>query len=126
MTEHQKKLLKDYGPRFVDRSGNIMNEFLHLAADACSVLTDAEWKNCAESITKTVDELGKVRNIVAKRLEEVAEEDEKTFEEIMDQAFSKDPEEAFQGSIKLARLSGVPEDEILKSQEDIDRFFLGE
>lgn len=49
-----------------------------------------------------------------------------SFEEIMKQAFSEDPKEAFEGSIKLARYSGVPEDDILKSKEEIDRFFLCE
>ena len=34
----------DYGPRFVDRSGDIMDEMLHLSADACSVMTDEEWR----------------------------------------------------------------------------------
>lgn len=73
MTERQIKLIKDYGPRFVERSGNIMDEFLHLSADAASVLTDAEWKDCAEAINKVIDELGKVRRIVYSRVEEVGE-----------------------------------------------------
>lgn len=51
---------------------------------------------------------------------------DKIYEEIMKKAFSEDPETAFQGSIELARYSGVPEDDILKSKEEIDRFFLGE
>ena len=68
-----------------------------------------------------------IRNEVkVEMLTKQVEHAEKAFEEVMNQAFSKDPEEAFQGSIKLARTNGVPEDQILKSKEDIDRFFLGE
>ena len=48
------------------------------------------------------------------------------FENVAEQAFSKDPKVAFEGSVKLARMCGVPENEILKSKEDIDRLFLGE
>lgn len=70
LTERQKKLLKDYGPRFIDRSSKMSTEFLHLAADAASVLTDEEWKQCAEAGTAFMTELYKVQNIVVKRLDE--------------------------------------------------------
>lgn len=74
MTERNRKLVMDYGPRFVDRSGDIMDEMLHLSADACSVMTDEEWRNCAEAMIKFVEELKKVRNLVEHRLEEAGVE----------------------------------------------------
>ena len=49
-----------------------------------------------------------------------------TYEKILNKAFSSDPNEAFEYSVKLARHGGVPEDKILKSVEEIDKFFLGE
>lgn len=64
----------DYGPRFVDRSGDIMDEMLHLSADARSVMTDEEWRNCAEAMIKFIEELKKVRNLVEHRLEEAGVE----------------------------------------------------
>ena len=47
------------------------------------------------------------------------------YEKILKKAFSEDPKEAFEGSVELARYSGVPEDQILKSKEEIDQFFTG-
>lgn len=71
MTEHQKKLVMDYGPRFVDRSGDIIDQLLYLTSDAVSVLTDEEWKKCAESMTTFMNDLQKVRLIVFERVEEL-------------------------------------------------------
>ena len=68
LNERNMKLMKDYGPKFIDRSGDIDTACLHLAADACSVMTDDEWKNCAESMTKFIEELHKVRKLVANRM----------------------------------------------------------
>ena len=48
------------------------------------------------------------------------------FKRILEKSNSKDPKEAFEGSIEMARYCGVPEDKILKSKEEIDRYFLGE
>ena len=70
LTDRQKKLVEEYGPRFYRRSRDIQNEFLHLSADAASVLTDEEWKECAEAITKVVDELQRVEVIVHDRMKE--------------------------------------------------------
>lgn len=53
-------------------------------------------------------------------------EKDETYKKISKKAFSKDPNEAFEGSIELARYFGVPENQILKSKEEIDRFFMGE
>ena len=75
MTERDKKLVKDYGPRFIDRSGNIMDDLLYLAADAYSVMTDDEWRNCAKALEQFSMELNKVRTLVFNRLEEVEKED---------------------------------------------------
>lgn len=69
MTAHQEKLVKEYGPMFLDRSGDILDSLLHLSGEAASVLTDGEWKKCAESMETFVDELSKVREIVFERLE---------------------------------------------------------
>ncbi len=71
MDERQKKLLVDYGPRFVERSGEILNSMLHLAADAQSCLSDEEWKKCSEAYLRFFDELQNVRLIVFERLDEV-------------------------------------------------------
>lgn len=48
----------------------------------------------------------------------------KQYMEILDRAFSPDIETAFSGSIELAREMGVPEDEILDTEEKILAFFL--
>lgn len=47
-------------------------------------------------------------------------------EELTTMSFSDDSDIAFEASIELARLSGVSENKILKSLEDVDKFFLGE
>ena len=76
MTERQKKLVKDYGPKFVAESHIIKDRILYLSGDAASVLTDAEWLKCAEAMTKFVEELNKVEDIVTKRVEETLNEGE--------------------------------------------------
>ena len=43
----------------------------------------------------------------------------------MDRAFAPDIRIAFEGSIELARLTGVPYEEILDTPEKIDEYFLG-
>jgi hypothetical protein len=43
---------------------------------------------------------------------------------LLDKAFSPDYEEAFNGSIALAKYVGVPTDDILKSKSEIDHYFL--
>lgn len=70
LTERQKKLVNDYGPRFCKRTHEIMDQFLYLCADAVSILTDEEWRECGESIEKTISELKKVQKIVVNRLKE--------------------------------------------------------
>lgn len=70
LNERNMKLMKEYGPQFIDRSGDIDTACLHLGAVACSVMTDAEWKNCAESMIKFIEELHRVRELVANRMEE--------------------------------------------------------
>ena len=70
LTDRQKRLINEFGPSFYRRSIDIQTEFLHLSADAASVLTDAEWKGCAEAINKVVDELKKANEIVHNRLKE--------------------------------------------------------
>lgn len=71
MTEKQKQLVKDYGPKFLERSYEIKNEFLYLPADAISVLTDSEWKPCADRLVEFLKELNKVELIVKDRLKEI-------------------------------------------------------
>lgn len=47
----------------------------------------------------------------------------KVFYKLLEVAFSPDYEMAFQGAINLARYLGVPEEEILKNEKDIDVYF---
>lgn len=70
MNKRDIKLLEDYGPRFMERSGDILTECLHLATDAYSVMTDEEWKECAEAMTAFENELTKIRRMVYKRMKE--------------------------------------------------------
>lgn len=70
MTERQKKLVNDYGPRFYSRSRKIENEFLHLTADAVSVLTDEEFESLGAAIDTVIMELKKAQEIVKLRLKE--------------------------------------------------------
>lgn len=51
-------------------------------------------------------------------------EDTKDFEELMKKAMSEDANESFKASIELARICGVPEKDILKSEKEIDSLFL--
>lgn len=46
------------------------------------------------------------------------------FRSVVDLAFDKDINISFAGSIALARMTGVQEEQILKNKEEIDRFFL--
>ena len=52
------------------------------------------------------------------------QKDLQKFKETVKKAFSEDPNEAFEGSIELSKLIGVPEDKILKSLEEVDELFL--
>lgn len=70
MTERQKKLVRDYGPRFLERAHKIKTEFLYLPSDAISVLTDEEWRLCAEQLVTFLEELNKVEELVVSRIEE--------------------------------------------------------
>lgn len=70
MTERQKKLVNEYGPRFYMRNKKIRDEFLYLCADAASVLTDEEWKRCSEAIETVISELKEANKIVKNRLKE--------------------------------------------------------
>ena len=89
----------------------------------------------SESFMKSREEAEKIREEETKRRERYNNV-KKTFErmvgrsiskeELMTMSFSDDADLAFEASIELARLSGVAEDKILKSLEDIDKFFLGE
>lgn len=69
MTAHQEKLVKEYGPMFLDRSEDILTSLLYLSGEAASILTDGEWKKCSKSMEAFVYELSKVREIVFERLE---------------------------------------------------------
>ena len=51
-------------------------------------------------------------------------EDIKDFEELMKRVMSEDANESFNASIDLARICGVPEEDILKSVKEIDSLFL--
>lgn len=51
-------------------------------------------------------------------------ENTKDFEELMKKVDSVDAEEQFKASIELARICGVPEKDILKSEKEIDSLFL--
>ena len=74
MNKRQEKLVKDYGPVCFNRMSRILDELQYLAADAQSVLTDVEWKNCGEEMIRFKKELMKVREMVFNRMEEVGAE----------------------------------------------------
>ena len=52
------------------------------------------------------------------------QEDAAWFRSLIDKAFSPDIRSALQNSAELARASGVKEEEILKTVEDVDAFFI--
>ena len=76
MDERQKKLVKDYGSRTFKRISRMIDDCLYLPADALSVLTDEEWKSCAEAMARLQNELSKVRRLVWDRMEEAGVEPE--------------------------------------------------
>lgn len=76
MTERQKGLVKDYGPRFIARLRIIQTEMMKLAPDALSVFTDEEWAECAKAMNKFEDELNKLEGIASDRVEETLNEGE--------------------------------------------------
>jgi hypothetical protein len=71
MDDRQKKLVEEFGPRFRKRCVHIETEFLYLVADAASVLTDAEFKECGKAIEKVMSELNRVREIAVSKMIEV-------------------------------------------------------
>ena len=89
----------------------------------------------SESFMKSREESEKIREEEIKRRERYNNV-KKTFErmvgrsiskeELTIMSFSDDADLAFEASIESARLSGVSENKILKSLEDVDKFFLGE
>ena len=46
------------------------------------------------------------------------------FKTLIDKAFSTNIQMSLSGSIELARAVGVPEEELLETEEDINAFFL--
>lgn len=70
MTERQKKLVSEYGPRFAERAHEIENELLHLTADAASIMTDEEWAPCANALVEFVKELNKCYELSVSRMKE--------------------------------------------------------
>lgn len=74
MDERQKKLVRCYGKRTFDRCSRMMDDCLHLPTDALSVLTDEEWKKCAETMVAFQEELHEVRKLVYKRMKEAGVE----------------------------------------------------
>lgn len=56
-------------------------------------------------------------------LSELEKETER-FDKLIENAFSPEFESMFTGSIELSRNSGIKESEIIKSEEDVDEFFL--
>lgn len=76
MNDRQKKLVREYGPRFIARQRQILDDVLYLSADAISVFTDEEWKSCAEAMIKFVDELTKLKTIAEDRVNETLEDGE--------------------------------------------------
>ena len=53
-----------------------------------------------------------------------AELQAKQFRVLIERAFSTDIQMSLSDSIELARAIGVPEEELLMTEEDIDAFFL--
>ena len=70
MDERQRKLVRDYGPKAFDQCTKILDTFYYLPANALSVLTDEEWKDCAEAMLIFEKELYKVRILIYTRMEE--------------------------------------------------------
>ena len=70
MDERQKRLVKDYGPRFLKRSMRIQKDFLYLPADAISIFTEEEWRACANYIEMVEKELIYLYDIIIKRMKE--------------------------------------------------------
>ena len=52
------------------------------------------------------------------------QENARRFQSLLDNAFSPDLPNLLMRSVELARAAGVPEDEILKSVDDVDAFFI--
>lgn len=62
-----------------------------------------------------------------KQMEEQFKEDMKTMSkihELIDIRLNSTPSDSFDASIELAREVGVPENDILKTLDDVDKFFL--
>ena len=74
MSERNKKLVQDYGPRTFERMSRMLDDCLHLSADALSVMTDEEWKACGEAMVQLKNELWKVRLLVYERMIEAGVE----------------------------------------------------
>ena len=70
MTEKQIKLVNDYGPEFYCRAKKIEDEILYLTADAISIMTYEEWKDCGEAMEKFVKELNRTMKIAHQRMKE--------------------------------------------------------
>ena len=49
-----------------------------------------------------------------------------TFEELLALAFSEDPDVALKGSIALAKHIGVPDNEIIHDEQELEEFLNGE
>lgn len=71
MDERQKRLVKDYGPRFALRASIIQTEILHLLADAGSVLTGNECEALSESMMDFVEKLKDAQHACVSRMKEI-------------------------------------------------------
>lgn len=77
--------------------------------------------------TKKQEEYRKKQDEEMKQIEEQFKEDMKTMNkihELIDKQLNSTPGDAFETSIELAREVGVPENDILKTLDNIDKFFL--
>ena len=81
-------------------------------------------KQLIKSYIQEIEALSRSFNVQYKRYVEQINIAMKEYFLILDDAFAIDCVQAFDGSIHLARYIGVSEDEILKSNADIDDYIL--
>lgn len=101
--------------------GSMAGNFVYEIVKDMASAQEAEWIKTYNQQMSTLEQYLDVRY---QMVLQVLEAELKKYKSLIEMAFSKDVNEAFQGSIELARHVGVPENKILKNRKEINTFFL--
>ena len=100
--------------------GNAVGTFMYGIAKEYGLKKEQE---CIERYRFEINQLNEKLDKQYRELVELLNYKFKAFQSVIELAFNEDINIAFQGSIELAQMVGVSDDKILKTKDDIDKYF---